>query len=982
MNTKSYRIKGKVIEQSTRSGIAGLCVEAWDKDLIFDDLVGSTQTDVQGTFEIQFDESYFSELFLDRRPDLYFRIFYKGTMLHSTERDVLWNLDAGDTALTINLISGIMSLDKEARKRCDAGIRRLLLMDDDAILLTVLKDKQRLKRLQDKHRAAAKNFRANPSRLPQETQQQINFLPHPVFSATIIDVLRRFIQIRAIVDFAGNADDLRAMGITVRSCMHNIFTIIATKHQLATLAAQPATRRITTPRQLIAQREEALATAQIDTIQDIFTNRGAGSVVGMIDGPVDVMHEAIQNRDGSTRIKYMWVQDPQTGATGLSPADYFAPHFPGAGTNPFEAWNYGILYDEAAINDALALGSDSSDVYGTGTGQVAIDTTQLFHGTHTTGIAAGTHVGTRRGAAPEADIVSIVPRYRWYDEIDPEDADAFLEDLTLDAIQCTLALGQYMDRPTVVNLCLGHNLGPHNGNSLFDLALDELLYSWTGRSIVVAAGNSNYDGFRKELLTSGSTTSWELSSWEDKDGLFLDIWSRGIELSIKADVGSQTTDWLIADSSTPEFEGTLADGDNRFELEIFRDAEPISGMHNIRIFIRDFREDSPWTIHLQNEHSTTDSEVWSWVGVQAGLGTLEPNTPDEMSLNDSACARAIISVGATNKPVGSTAEESWNFTHDSTVYRPSGCGPTLDGRIKPDIVAVGENVSSAQHLTGNGYWLMSGTSQSTPVVSGAIALLLTERPDLHPDTIKALLIQNADTTELNLDPSHPELFDQTQRNRFGHGRLRLLPIFEHIVEPGEIDVLVRTADDDYGAEPYIGDCFCHAPEVQVQAAQMFDPDASNTTQVRWGQKHAIRVRVHNLSDTPAMGTEVKLYYTRPWTAPTQWTQCRSQPESGPSEALTLTLDIPRLGFQDFIFDASDSGSDRCWVPQEDEVLEVDRDWSDHFCLLVEVYHAESGDIPGYEDAAGDTVTPDTALDVWSRNIKGTNNVALRNLHIR
>lgn len=103
MAGQTYRISGSVIHQTTGQGVAGLCVEAWDKDLIFNDLVGSTVTDAQGTFRIEFNQSYFNELFLDRRPDLFFKVFRGSQLIKSTEYSVLWNLDIGDTAIAIEV---------------------------------------------------------------------------------------------------------------------------------------------------------------------------------------------------------------------------------------------------------------------------------------------------------------------------------------------------------------------------------------------------------------------------------------------------------------------------------------------------------------------------------------------------------------------------------------------------------------------------------------------------------------------------------------------------------------------------------------------------------------------------------------------------------------------------------------------------------------------------------------------------------------
>ena len=89
---REFRIFGVVEEAETRRPLANLVVRAFDRDLIFDDKIGYTNTDDDGHFEIRFGAERFRDLF-ESRPDLYLRI-YDPTgvrLLHETADAIRWN---------------------------------------------------------------------------------------------------------------------------------------------------------------------------------------------------------------------------------------------------------------------------------------------------------------------------------------------------------------------------------------------------------------------------------------------------------------------------------------------------------------------------------------------------------------------------------------------------------------------------------------------------------------------------------------------------------------------------------------------------------------------------------------------------------------------------------------------------------------------------------------------------------------------------
>jgi serine protease AprX len=126
--------------------------------------------------------------------------------------------------------------------------------------------------------------------------------------------------------------------------------------------------------------------------------------------------------------------------------------------------------------------------------------------------------------------------------------------------------------------------------------------------------------------------------------------------------------------------------------------------------------------------------------------------------NDGADGRGSITspgIDPVLLTVGGLDENGTSKRRDDTVAAWSSQGPAPQGVAKPDLVAPGSHVistgapgsvvwdaNSGSRLAG-GYMKGSGTSFSTAVMSGAVAVLLADRPQLSPQQVKVLATKSA-----------------------------------------------------------------------------------------------------------------------------------------------------------------------------------------------------------------------------------------------
>ena len=205
----------------------------------------------------------------------------------------------------------------------------------------------------------------------------------------------------------------------------------------------------------------------------------------------------------------------------------------------------------------------------------------------------------------------------------------------------------------------------------------------------------------------------------------------------------------------------------------YKPGEIIGVAHDAK-FILAKTEDDRSESHIEEDNYAAALEWMEGLGVDittSSLGysifddTTYSYTYKDMDGKTTICAKAVelafqrgvVTVSAA----GNDGENSWYYietpgdgTHvltigavdsTNTLAAFSSHGPTYDGRIKPDLVAMGSNNFGASVANGfSAYGNGNGTSFATPISAGVAALLLSAYPDLTNFQVRDILRETAD----------------------------------------------------------------------------------------------------------------------------------------------------------------------------------------------------------------------------------------------
>ena len=528
---------------------------------------------------------------------------------------------------------------------------------------------------------------------------------------------------------------IERLGGTARTITDNFLLVEMPIDQLQTLAQLPEVVEMAMPQHAAPTMKEARHKSHVDEVhagKSLYTPfKGKNVIIAVIDQGFEFRHAAFLDKDGNSRVKWLWDR------SGYS--------------------TYATSNRSKSPTDEIPVGTDFQDHGAKG------------HGTHTTGIAAGSDVGNDQyGVAPEADIIMI--------------PSTFIDTEVLEDVQFVKTKAKLQQKPWVVNMSFGSQEGPHDGSRTYDQKMSRL-GGEKGGILVASAGNNGDKQIHVKSTIPVSQTRYVIFDYPNFERLTEDEKKKKI---IVFDLWAQSTDgidrleikpFLLINNKVEFMDKAFWDKYAWF----FDSKSATNNKYQTKVWcqlprIRLDKNDPSILFGLRITNSAKDKEelVHGWVSQDGSYVKKSfPKIPNNQVLQGDnyytiadagGNIPAAITVGAytsRSKHTNKLTNKSYDLGMEigSRSYF-SSMGPVLNTAVKkPTVLAPGAQVCSAMNQLYPGFdeknWMISekvkvngedfyyadeqGTSMSAPYVAGVIALWLEANPNLtHTDIEKIL----------------------------------------------------------------------------------------------------------------------------------------------------------------------------------------------------------------------------------------------------
>lgn len=581
-----------------------------------------------------------------------------------------------------------------------------------------------------------------------------------------------FVNAFLIVTDEFDLTDFESRGFFINSKSNNIVTASIPVHQLNEVIEVKGISYVQIAEKADLQMDVARASTWVYRVHQGMqlpqSYHGNGVVIGIIDNGFDYTHPNFFDSTGINKIKRVWEQNATTGT-------------------PPNGLNYGReLKTQSTITSAQR------------------DMTNVSHGTHVAGIAAGSGVGTLTdfaGVAPQSDLVLVSTKST---DIDIANGIAYI-----------INYANSVNKPCVINVSFGHHKGPHDGTSLFDQYCDGIL--GPGKLLVGAAGNDGLDPLYLSktytltdtlILTCLKFNNGTSPNYNNGAGT-IDIWgvpnqNFWVAVNIWNANTSQFEDYTpyISANSNKIYNYTLYDKDpfkrDPLIVQIGAEINSLNNKPRISVIVNNSQQDDAYRwVLLEIIGYNTQTKMW---GGPDNVKTIFTQLDYSYPVVGGSTNSTVREIGGTGKSIISvgayTSKNSWEalnnsnqtadyYTENGAITPFSSKGPTADNRTKPDITAPGNVIVSSVSRFDNNYkinsnsvvqsitngtdnWLfatMAGTSMSCPIVTGILALWLQAYPHLTPIQAKQLLKDNAWTD------SYTGTIPSNGNNTWGWGKI-------------------------------------------------------------------------------------------------------------------------------------------------------------------------------------------------------------------